>query len=51
LIETNNGAEDVPTIYTTDKLLFAIMTLKYGVFPWDVQVTKKGNQLVFDKCS
>lgn len=37
------------TIYTTDKLLMAILTMKYSVYPWDLRVFKKGNQLIFDK--
>jgi hypothetical protein len=36
-------------VYTTDKLLYAILTLKYSVYPWDIFVTKRDNQLIFDK--
>lgn len=25
------------------------MTLKYSVYPWDIFVTKRGNQIIFDK--
>jgi Eukaryotic translation initiation factor 3 subunit 7 (eIF-3) len=49
LIKQNNGKEKITTIYTTDKLLMAILTMKYSVYPWDLRVLKKGNQLVFDK--
>lgn len=27
----------------------AILTMKYSVYPWDLRVLKKGNQLIFDK--
>lgn len=27
----------------------AILTMKYSVYPWDLMVLKKGNQLIFDK--
>jgi len=30
-------------VYTTDKLLYAILTIKYSVYPWDIFVTKRGN--------
>ena len=49
LIRQSNGREKFPTIYTTDKLLMAILTMKYSVYPWDLMVLKKGNQLIFDK--
>lgn len=25
------------------------MTLKYSVYPWDIFVTKRNNQIIFDK--
>lgn len=49
LIEASTGNEAVPTVYTTDKLLVALLTLKHSVYPWDILVTKVGNQYVFDK--
>jgi hypothetical protein len=49
LIKKNSGKEKITTIYTTDKLLMAILTMKYSVYPWDLRVLKKGNQLIFDK--
>ncbi|CAD8075730.1 unnamed protein product [Paramecium primaurelia] len=50
LIAERQGTEEIPTIYTTDKLLFAVQTLKYSIYPWDILVTKKGNSYIFDKC-
>ncbi|EGR29172.1 hypothetical protein IMG5_161490 [Ichthyophthirius multifiliis] len=38
-----------PTVYTTDALLLALMTLKKGEFPWDIYVQKDGNQIILDK--
>lgn len=49
LIQKEDGNEDILTIYTTDQLLYAILTLKYSVYPWDMIVHKKGNAIIFDK--
>jgi hypothetical protein len=49
LYKENDGKEKLITIYSTDKLLMAILTMKYSVYPWDIMVMKKGNQLIFDK--
>ena len=37
------------TIYTTDILLSAILTTKNSVFPWDVTLTKEGNQIFLEQ--
>lgn len=33
-----------PTIYTTDTILSALLTVKSSMFPWDIVVIKEGNQ-------
>ena len=38
-----------PTVYITDSVLAAILTVKNSVFPWSVRVTKSGNQYLFDQ--
>ena len=47
-IQEDSGSK-LPLIITTDKIIVALMTLKYSIFPWDISVTKTGNKLVFDK--
>jgi len=48
LIEKERGTESL-TIYTTDVLLSAVLTTKNSVFPWDVTVTKEGNQIFLEQ--
>jgi translation initiation factor 3 subunit D len=40
---------DRPTVYTTDVILAAIMTLKTSVFPWEIAITKEKNQIIFSR--
>ncbi len=51
LIEKHDFNDPLPTVYTTDLLLFSVLTLRSSVYPWDIMVTKKGNQLIFDKAN
>jgi len=48
LIDADSGVADA-TVYTTDAVLSAILTVKNSVFPWDVRVTKINNQIIFDQ--
>lgn len=41
----NNQAE----VFITDAIASTLMTITRSVFPWDIQVTKQGNKLIFDK--
>eukprot|EP01016_Furgasonia_blochmanni_P002624 TRINITY_DN1101_c0_g1_i3.p1 TRINITY_DN1101_c0_g1~~TRINITY_DN1101_c0_g1_i3.p1 ORF type:complete len:573 (+),score=159.39 TRINITY_DN1101_c0_g1_i3:67-1785(+) len=40
---------DKPTVYTTDVILAAIMTLKTSVFPWEIAITKEKNQIILSR--
>jgi len=35
---------EIPTIYCTDVILSALLTVKNAQFPWDLQMVKEGNQ-------
>jgi len=48
LIEQDSDIVE-PTVYATDAVLSAILTVKNSVFPWDVRVTKMGSQIIFDQ--
>jgi translation initiation factor 3 subunit D len=47
LAENERGTEDI-TIYTTDIILSALLTVKNSVFPWDLTVIKEGNQIFIE---
>lgn len=47
LIEKEKDTNEI-TIYTTDAILSAILTVKNSMFPWDVSVVKEGNQIFLE---
>lgn len=47
LIEKEKDTNEI-TIYTTDAILSAILTVKNSMFPWDVSVVKDGNQIFLE---
>lgn len=47
LIEKEKDTNEI-TIYTTDLILSAILTVKNSMFPWDVSVVKEGNQIFLE---
>jgi translation initiation factor 3 subunit D len=47
-IKQDQGTAE-PTVYATDAVLSAILTVKNSVFPWDVRVKKVGNQIILDQ--
>lgn len=47
IIEKERDTNEL-TVYTTDAILSALLTVKYSVFPWDISVVKDGNQIFLE---
>lgn len=43
------AAEGKGQVFMTDALLTTLMTAPRSVYPWDVVITRRGDQLFFDK--
>jgi hypothetical protein len=41
--------ENQAEVFITDVIASTLMTITRSVFPWDIQVTKQGNKLIFDR--
>lgn len=41
--------EKAASVFVTDRLLAVLMTCSRSILPWDIVVTRKGDQLILDK--